>query len=93
MLGERRVVGSAGGVRIQPEGQLVLQRNSNGRGSGRRRGPGTGVALGEVGAWAAILYAMTRFDVLAFGQAEVFLGGDVAQHRGAGRARGGPIAR
>ena len=72
-------------VGVQGEVELVLPAEVEaGVGQGVVPGLGAGVGFGEVGGVGGDLVGDDPvFDVVTVGQAEVFFGGDVAEHRGA----------
>ena len=91
-MGQLGVVGGQGGVvelagplRIEPQVELVFPaklETSLGKGIVARLG--AGMALGQVGGVSGDLVSNDSFlDILPLGQAQVFLGSDVAKHGGA----------
>ncbi|SLD07736.1 Uncharacterised protein [Mycobacteroides abscessus subsp. massiliense] len=84
--GQRLVVEFASGVRVQREIELILPAELEARlGQGIVAELCPRVPLGEIGGVSGDLVGdHTVLDVLAIRQAQVLLGGDVAQHRGPG---------
>ena len=77
--------GRPGRVRVQDQVELVAPAELEaGAGQASSRILGAGVPLGEVGGVGGDLVGdHACLDVFAVGQAEVLLGRDVAEHRGA----------